>query len=270
MEPLFIDVGRSRLFALFLPPSAGTPLRGGVLYVPPFAEEMNKSRAMAVNAARTFAAAGWGVLLPDLSGTGDSEGDFGDARWEGWCEDLATAAAWLAQRCPGAPVVWGLRLGALLALDAAQRGALDARAFLLWQPTSSGEQALTQFLRLRLAATLRDGEPETPANLRARLATGESIEVAGYALNPELAAAIDACRAPPPAPPISTIWIEVVTEPGRALPPATRRTLDAWAASGCAAQASSVVGEAFWGTQEIAAAPALIAPSLAFLQGLTA
>ncbi|TCO80996.1 exosortase A-associated hydrolase 2 [Plasticicumulans lactativorans] len=269
MEPLFIDAGRKRLFALFLPPSADRPPRGGVLYVPPFAEEMNKSRAMAVSAARAFAAAGWGVLLPDLFGTGDSEGDFGDARWEGWRGDLTAAAAWLAQRCPGTPVVWGLRLGALLALDAAQRGALDARAFLLWQPTSSGEQALTQFLRLRLAATLRDGEPETPASLRARLAAGESIEVAGYALNPELATAIDACRAPA-APAMPTAWIEVVAESGRTLSPATRRTLDAWAAAGCSAQASAVVGEAFWGTQEIAAAPALIAPSLAFLQELPA
>lgn len=270
MEPLFIAAGRNRLFALFLPPSADTPPRGSVLYVPPFAEEMNKSRAMAVSAARAFAAAGWGVLLPDLFGTGDSEGDFGDARWEGWCGDLAAAAAWLAQRCPGASVVWGLRLGALLALDAVQRGALDARAFLLWQPTSSGEQALTQFLRLRLAATLRDGEPETPASLRARLAAGESIEVAGYALHPELAAAIDACRASPPAPDRPTAWIEVVAESGRALSPGARRTLDAWTASGCAVQASAVVGEAFWGTQEIAAAPALIAPSLAFLQELPA
>ncbi len=52
-----------------------------------------------------------------------------------------------------APVsLWGLRLGALLALDFAReisKKKLDR--FILWQPVISGDSFLTQFLRLRLA-----------------------------------------------------------------------------------------------------------------------
>ena len=96
--------------------------RGALLYLPPFAEEANRSRRMAVLQARRLAARGWPVLLLDPFGTGDSAGAFHEARWELWLADAAQAAAWLATRWPGGSVtLWGLRLGALLAAALAAR-----------------------------------------------------------------------------------------------------------------------------------------------------
>ena len=84
MNPFFLVGGQGTLFAIYYPPAAGVPRRDGVLYVPPFAEEMNKSRRLVALQARRLAAAGFGVLVPDLYGTGDSAGDFAEARWSIW------------------------------------------------------------------------------------------------------------------------------------------------------------------------------------------
>ncbi len=126
MELFFLAGSRGALFAVYHPPAAGMTSRSGVLCAPPFAEELNKSRRMIAQQARRLAAAGFGVLIPDLYGTGDSAGDFGDARWEIWREDLARCAVWLRQRGHESLILWGVRLGGLrrrsLPLKQRQRG----------------------------------------------------------------------------------------------------------------------------------------------------
>jgi exosortase A-associated hydrolase 2 len=137
-------------FCLFHP-AQGDVVRGRVVYVHPFAEEMNKSRRMAARGARALAAAGFSVLQIDLHGCGDSSGDFGDASWQGWIDDVLRASRWLGGRDAdhaAAPLwLWGLRAGCLLAAAAAAR--LDeACNFCFWQPVTAGRQQLQQFLRL--------------------------------------------------------------------------------------------------------------------------
>src|SRR5690606_27532247 len=85
-----LDTGRGKRFALLTSPAASAPI-GGLLFLHPFAEEMNKSRRMVALAARAFASAGWAVLQVDLAGCGDSEGDFADADWQTWLDDVSHA-----------------------------------------------------------------------------------------------------------------------------------------------------------------------------------
>ena len=74
-----IDEGRNgQRFCLFHR-AHGDVTKGSILYIHPFAEEMNKSRRMAALQARALAKAGYAVLQLDLLGCGDSSGDFGDA-----------------------------------------------------------------------------------------------------------------------------------------------------------------------------------------------
>ena len=112
-EPLFIDIDERRLFGLYH--TADTDIRGTVLLLPPFAEEMNMSRRMTYLTGRALAAAGYGCLTLDLTGTGESSGEFAEARWEIWQDDARTAAAWLAKKTGQTPLFLGLRAGALLA-----------------------------------------------------------------------------------------------------------------------------------------------------------
>lgn len=182
VAPFFFDAEPGTRFSLYHGPAPHLPLRGAILYVHPFAEELNHSRRMAALQARRFAALGFAVLQIDLFGCGDSCGDFHTARWHIWKRDLAIARDWLAERSPGPVYIWGLRLGALLALDFAT--ANQVHGLILWQPFLNGRTSINQFLRRRQVA-------RHPGALRAELLMRGAIEVAGYELTLPLAQAVD-------------------------------------------------------------------------------
>jgi exosortase A-associated hydrolase 2 len=258
-QAFFLATPHGQRYCLFHAPQG--ECRGALVYLHPFAEEMNKSRRMAATQARALAAIGYGVLQIDLAGCGDSDGDFADARWEHWKLDAGAASAWLQQRL-GMPVgLWGLRLGALLALDYARSA--PVAQLLLWQPVLQGASFMTQFLRLRVAGGMLDASEAASGGtkeLRAQLQAGEALEIAGYMLAPELAASIDALDAAHMAPPCPTHWIEIVASAERPVPPAAARTAAAWATP---PRMHKLVCAPFWSTQEIAESPALIAATCA-------
>lgn len=261
MQALFLDGPAGPLFAIHHAASSrrGEPL--GLVYLPPFAEEMNRSRRMAALQARRLAARGIDVLLLDLFGTGDSAGDFGDARWEIWREDAKAAMAWLGQHCGGRVGLWGLRLGGLLAAEIAAEAPQRPARLLLWQPVVSGDRFLTQFLRLRVAAAMGGGgSAEKVKDLRARLDDGEVMEVAGYGLAPALAEAIAHRRLGDTLGCLADLrldLLEVGSKDGAALAPATQQLLETLGSRNPALLARAVVGEPFWALQEITLAPAL-------------
>ena len=249
----------------------GEGCRGALVYVHPFAEEMNKSRRMAALQSRAFAQAGYAVLQIDLLGCGDSSGDFGDATWDDWQVDVVQAAAWLQQRYLSAPLwLWGLRAGCLLAVDAARR--IDAPCqFLFWQPAAAGKVLLQQFLRLKLAGDMLDGKANGAMDvMRAQLAADQAVEIAGYGLNPALASGLaQATLAPPPAASASrarrSVWLEVSAREGATLSPATHAAAEQWRQAGHEVSAEVATGPGFWQTSEIEDAPALIDATLAAL-----
>ena len=276
-EPFFLEATHGERYCLYHAPRG--PCRGALLYVHPFGDEMNRTRRLAAQQARALAERGIGVLQLDLHGCGDSSGDFAEARWETWKDDLALGSAWLQARL-GVPVgLWGVRLGALLALDYAAAAAVAPARLLLWQPVTSGAAYLSQFLRLRVAGAMLangaggegDAVPSHGAGgtreLRARLAAGESLEVGGYEIAPALAAALEACDAARLAVPGCRIdWCEIASAPARPPGPATQRIADAWRARGAQVHLEQVADLPFWSTQEIAACPALLAATSALFE----
>lgn len=252
-EAFFLATDAGQRFCLYH--AAQGALRGALVYLHPFAEELNKTRRVAALQARALAAGGIAVLQLDLHGCGDSDDDFADARWEQWKRDVAHAREWLRQRTGVEPGLWGLRLGALLALDCARDDAPPAQ-LLLWQPVMQGAAFMTQFLRLRVAGAMLD--EHAPASgtreLRATLAGGQSLEVAGYELAPALVAAIDGLDGAAMAPPCPVTWIEIVAAPERPAPPAAARIAEKWGTA-----VHTVAAPMFWSTQEIEESPALIA-----------
>ena len=239
--------------------------RGTILYVPPFAEEMNKSRRMMARQARAYAAAGFDVLCIDLLGTGDSSGDSGDASWSAWLDDLALGYEWLARERGARAAttsLWALRAGALLAGDFAARQS-SYPSLVLWQPVLAGNVHLQQFLRLRTMSGLSaDRDPaNSAAALKAALARGESIEIAGYMLNPALAdAMLKATLEPPPAG-ARVLWQEVTA--GGELAPASITKIATWRGAGVDVKAQAFDGAPFWQTQEIEECEALLTATTA-------
>ena len=258
------------------PADAGRSPRGAVLYIHPFAEEMNKSRRMAAMQSRALANAGFAVLQVDLLGCGDSSGEFGDATWDDWVDDIVEAADWLRQQCDAPVWLWGLRAGCLLATAAAARIQYPC-SFLFWQPATTGRLVLQQFLRLKAAAQLADGGGKAILNrLKADLAAGIAVEVAGYSLHPQLASGLDAALLVPPTLLAGTgigeprslrrlVWLEVSTLADANLSAPATAVLARWIDSGFTVASSIVQGPMFWQTTEIEDAPALVAATVAQL-----
>lgn len=264
-EPFFLPAATGARFCIHYAPA--TTLRGAILYVHPFAEEMNKSRRMAALGARALAAHGYAVLQIDLLGCGDSSGDLADASWNAWLDDVALGRRWLQQRHGVAADLWGLRLGATLAAQAVAQ--LDCHPdLLLWQPVVSGSQHLTQFLRLKLAATAIGGNGtrvDTKA-LRESLARGEAIEVAGYRLPAPVALPMDEARLTLPGGYAGRVrWLEVGPGEEVTLAPASRQAIAALEAQGAQVDAACVSGLPFWQTTEIAEVGVLVDATVAQL-----
>ena len=249
-EAFLLPAGAGERFCVFYAAS-GMPL-GSILYLHPFAEEMNKSRRMAALQARAFAARGYNVLQIDLFGCGDSSGDFGDARWDIWKDDVARAVVWLGRQAQAPIHLWGLRLGALLALDYSRHSGKSFASLLLWQPLTGGAQFMTQFLRLRLTSEMISGPAAGAGSgpLRAQLAAGSALEIAGYELAPELATAIERLDLAALAPKnVHAQWFELSAE-GKPSP-ALRRAAEAWSAAGAEVELHALRGEPFWSSVEI-------------------
>ncbi|WP_019594988.1 hydrolase 2, exosortase A system-associated [Thioalkalivibrio sp. ALM2T] len=264
MEAGFLEGKAGPVFHVLHLPD-GPSIRGAVLFVPPLAEELNKSRRMVSLQARRLAQAGYAVLIPDLYGCGDSGGDFGDADWDLWLDDLARCSEHLETRCPAPFMVWGVRAGCLLAGDFLATRAQPVTAAIFWAPVTNGEQHLTQFLRLRMAAGLMSGQKEGTAQLRAQLDAGEPLEVAGYTLAPKLAARLAAARLQRPhAEAIE--WFEVAAQDTAPLPPASERLIERWREEGAAVTATVVAGDAFWSTQDIIEVPQLLEATMQRLE----
>jgi exosortase A-associated hydrolase 2 len=160
--------------------------------------------------------------------------------------------------------LWGLRLGALLALDFAKDRTDSFDKIILWQPVINGESFLTQFLRLRLANEMLSRDNSTPKGsgthaMRSTLANGETLEVAGYELAPELAAAIDSLKAAELVITRSPVhWFEIVAEPDRPMTAAGARVVSGWKQDGVDLHVHLVPGLPFWATPEISECTELV------------
>ena len=271
MEAFFLATGHEtgERFCLFHAPPPGTRVLGGVVYIHPFAEELNRSRRMAALQARAFAAAGFAVLQMDLYGCGDSSGDFADASWEHWVGDVAMARDWLLHKTGHVPWLWGLRTGCLLATEVVRRGGDHPANLLFWQPVVSGRQHLNQFLRLKLAADLvQSTRGNSSAPLAAQLAAGQTVEVAGYSLSQPLASGLELANLDGIPMGSHVACIELAATIGADIKPATNtpalaKQVIRWQAAGCVCVTQCLDGAPFWQAVEVELSPTLIEASLA-------
>jgi exosortase A-associated hydrolase 2 len=226
-----------------------------VLVLPPFAEEMNKCRRMVTEVCLGLAQRAIASLVIDLSGTGDSGGDLPDADWATWQDDVSAAVEWAASQ--GLPIqrLLALRLGCALAVSCAERGDLpQLRTTVFWQPAFNGGRVLSQFLRLRIAASaMEQDRKESLAELRDQLNQGLHVEVAGYSLGRGLATSLERILPAPLLPQAlgHVNWVELVRENGAAIGAESRQILDANLARDEGVQLQTFVGPPFWASTEV-------------------
>jgi exosortase A-associated hydrolase 2 len=254
----FVPGPTGRLFVAGHRPEGARPPAHWLLLAPPLAEELNKSRRTLSLLGRALAAAGVGFLMVDLFGTGDSEGDFRAATWQGWVEDIGFARRWLLDQGAERVDLLAVRGGALLAWDYLARADVDRLLF--WQPSISGRQLAAQLLRLRVAANIMGrGDGETAGALRRRMQEAGWLEIAGYAFSADLFSALETAEIGPlGGRHIGALdWFQVHAGLEQPFPPPAQHAIDAWRADGLSVATFAVRGDAFWTTQEICEGTAL-------------
>lgn len=181
--PLFFrGDGECALFGVLHRPPALDGTRPAFVFCHPLGEEKLWAHRVFVSYARQLAAAGYPVLRFDLTGHGDSEGQFSDLSIDRACADVRRAIA-EARRLTGVSAVslMGLRLGATLAGIVAE-GADDIRHLILWAPITEGERYMQELLRVNVMTQMaiykqvRQERPELVAEMEA----GRSVNVDGY------------------------------------------------------------------------------------------
>lgn len=282
-EPFFLTVGAggsNTRFCIYHAPQLGDGqrCRGLVVFVPSLVDEMNKSRRMIALQARRFAEAGFAVLQIDLFGCGDSAGEFISASWHGWVDDIRQALAWLKlkhqDRLGSLPIwLWGLRVGALLAFDAAKT-LDDPVNMLLWQPVVNGKQWVQQLMRIKVAGNRLFGSTHAGASAqvayswRDELESAGAIEVAGYRFSKDLVAAIeskvlDQCHSSLRR----VVWCELSQRESPALSPVSLKCVNDLRSASVSVDALVVKGPAFWQSVEIEECRLLIERSVQMITG---
>ncbi len=262
----FLDPDSNRLFASAAVPVAGAP-RHGVVVCPAFAEEMNRTRRTIRLFMEQASLEGLATINVDLAGTGDSAGEFSDARWEDWLANLDRGCDWLRRQGCEEISLLGVRAGALLAWQLAGVARERFSRLLLWQPVPTGQAVLTELLRTRLVASAATGNRESVAALREQLRGGSQVEAAGYAIAPQLAGALDAARiaATPEYRHLRVGWLEIVAEPDGAARPVAEQSVARFLEAGIHSELLRVQDPPFWATTETTTGRATVAASLRWL-----
>lgn len=163
-----------------------------VVFVPPFAEEMNKTRRQVAVTAQELATVGLSSVYFDLYGTGDSAGNFSDATWSTWVKNTIAVFKDLERHGREVEAVVATRLGCALVAQALREAGVAVPKTVFWQPVESGYRHMTRFLRVAVAASLmRRGPRVSVDELREQIAQGRTHEVAGYQLAASLVQEID-------------------------------------------------------------------------------
>lgn len=203
--------------------------------------------------AKKFSDLGYSCMILDPYGTGDSEGELADASWETWHADAMTAVQWCEQKSSAPVVLWGLRLGALLALDLAAAHPGKFRKLLLWQPVINGKTFLTQILRARIAyLSGNDLPPETTEQMRSSLQQGNRVEVAGYVLGGRLASDIDSLKvdALESLNGVDIHWLQQTSRPGEPVTSAVQKAIDGLASQGNTVEVTLFQSPQIWQLSE--------------------
>jgi alpha-beta hydrolase superfamily lysophospholipase len=187
-RPLWFGARRQELFGQYHEPAAVSG-ELAVLLCNPFGYEAMCTHRAYLHLARALARRGLPVLRFDYHGCGDSSGDDRDpARLAAWRDSIHAAIDELKRLSGCAHVgLFGLRLGANLALDAASTRD-DVTALALWAPFATGRTFLREELAVHKLRALdpRFDRPDTRA-------AGE-IEALGFAITAETLASIEGLR----------------------------------------------------------------------------
>ena len=217
----------------------------GVVFCPPFGDEMVCTYARFARWAKELAEEGFAVLRYHPFGTGESDGTSGQFTPRGAAEDSGTAVRWLRENLKVERVgLFGLRFGASVAVQAAAAARLDF--VVVWSPIINLQQYFRELLRLRLTKELvhqrADRVNVTVKDMMDELDAGRSIDLLGYELSPEFYRQMIASTSWPEQPPApKVLWVARPAEGSRATP-----VVERWRSQGSQVDIELLPEPVFW------------------------
>jgi len=168
-ENFWIETGRGYIGAAWYWPEFGEAPPTAVLVVPGIAHEERTMAQGLAALAESLLRVGLPTLLIDLHGTAQSTGSLSDdAIGDRWRSDIRAAIGHIRQAGFSKIIVVGVRLGALLALDAL--GDETKLAMIAWAPVTSGRRYARE-LKILQGMGAHQGAPGAAA---------ASISIAGH------------------------------------------------------------------------------------------
>lgn len=261
----FVPTGAGKLFVTQYSANE-QPAKQAVLFLPSIFEEMNLCRAVVAKQAQFLSEHGFNVYCLDYFGCGDSEGEILEANADIWQQNILDTVHWLKQKGEQHLTLWGMRFGALLACQKLQdiHQVMPVKQLVWWKPVLKGKQFMTQFLRLKQAASMMQGQQNV--KWREHILAGNTTEVAGYEICAELLGSIDSLHIPTEnpeglAPDFTVAWLELSANK---ITPVIQKLIDGW--GGSVLNVSCFEGSAFWQIPEIFEQRFLHQPMLDALQ----
>lgn len=268
IQPLFTSGIQGKLYALHYAPSRIDEVTECFIVAPPFAEEMNRCRYMSTMLAQSLGENGYGYLSVDSYGTGDSEGDFAESNWELMSQDLLTAIDYAYDQGYGKIALLGIRLGALQVMKIAN-SIEKLHRILFWQPVTNGQATLTEFLRIRIAASMnRNEKAGTIKEFEEQIERGKSVQVGGYDVSPGLFKGIKSAKFEDYFD-LTTVpigWFTALASAIRKPPRTDTMKVDKWRAKGAIVDYFNVIGPPYWQAHERTLLPELIEETISYIK----
>ncbi len=216
-----------------------------------------KARQQFTHLAQSLLRKDIGMVVLDVRGTGDAQGELAEVTWQDWCDDVAIAYTALANT--GVPVfMLGLRLGALLGAISLKNASFCAAGLVLWEPQFSGKLALKPFLRMGALSAKLAGRAEESMQ-------SDRQEIGGYTLTKAFEQSVNDAVSPSVFPASAGLIVKVSAEENAPLPPAWNTALAPWKEAGVTIAVEHVTFPAFWNTTEIIASEVLTEKTQAWI-----
>lgn len=183
----------------------------GLVFCPPFAEEMVTTYARFATWSKRLEAEGIAAVRFHPFGTGESGGSFGDFTLSSAVSDACSADDLARQRLKAIRLgYFGLRLGATVAMLAACKQPVDL--LVLWSPVTNISQYMRELFRGQLAKEMvHQGVTKVHRNTQDMIAefdAGRPVDLMGYEFSPQLYREMAAAGKWPDAPPAKhVIWL---------------------------------------------------------------
>jgi exosortase A-associated hydrolase 2 len=256
----YIDGVNGSVFLAGRRPSHDTVNDRAVLILPPFAEEMNKARRMLALQSQFGAQHGISFFLPDVVGTGDSEGDFEACRWGHWEQDVLVIVQWIRAQGFTSVDLLALRSGIFLARRLLEEPIVKIGRVVLWNPVLSGKKMMGQLRRTRRFQSREAHSGASAIEAESYTVSTPIVELAGYRIHSELIAEIETLLLERLTWPRGTNvhWLDVSLLDDDTVPSRTEAVLEKWRQSGVDAHYLRLIGRPFWLGPEIEIVPELL------------